>query len=134
MAALREHQRNGDIVILVSGSFPALLAPVADHLGTDETWCTSPEILAGRYTGRLAGLPMIGLRKADAVIMSATAYGTDPRNCVAYGDHSSDLPMLEAVGDAVVIGGDEDLPERARRRGWRLLPTLPAPRPAGSIA
>ncbi|MEV8335052.1 HAD family hydrolase [Streptomyces niveus] len=123
--ALRQHQENGDLTILVSGSFPALLEPIATWLGTDETWCTSPQIRNGRYTGRLSAPPMIGQRKADTVLLSASVHRADIRNCTAYGDHVSDLPMLHTTGRAVVVGGDEALRRIAQCRGWRLLPAAP---------
>ncbi|MFJ8308559.1 MULTISPECIES: HAD family hydrolase [unclassified Streptomyces] len=120
--ALFEHQAAGHMTVLVSGSFPALLKPIATHLGIDETWCTAPEISQGRYTGRLAAPPMIGRRKADAVRTSASVHQADLGECTAYGDHVSDLPMLETTGHAVVVGGDDDLRKTAQARGWLLLP------------
>jgi HAD superfamily hydrolase (TIGR01490 family) len=139
LAALREHGENGDRVVLVSGSFPPCLDPVAAYVGADETWCTEPEIADRVYTGGLTRAPMVGRAKADAVLLAAAAHGTSPEHCVAYGDHESDLPMLGAAGAAVVVGGDDDLRARARLRSWRLLPSappppdLPLPEPAGRV-
>ncbi|MGW1884000.1 HAD family hydrolase [Streptomyces sp. NPDC001970] len=127
LAALRKHRESGDRVVLVSGSFPACLDPVAAYLGADETWCTEPEIVDGVYTAGLTRAPMIGRAKADAVLLAAAAHRTSPEHCVAYGDHESDLPMLRAAGSAVVVGGDHDLRARARQRSWRLLPAAPPP-------
>ncbi|WP_181793546.1 HAD family phosphatase [Streptomyces sp. WELS2] len=123
--ALSEHQAAGHVTVLVSGSFPALLDPIAAHLGTDETWCTSPEISHGRYTGQLAAPPVIGHRKADIVLAAASAHRADVGECTGYGDHVSDLPMLETTGNAVVVGGDRELRRTAQVRGWRLLPSAP---------
>ncbi|MFF4854648.1 HAD family hydrolase [Streptomyces rubiginosohelvolus] len=120
--ALRAHQEADEITILVSGAFPALLDPIAAHLRTDETWCTSPEIHMGRYTGRLSAPPMIGQRKADAVLISAAVHRADREDTTAYGDHPSDLPMLEAVGTPVVVGEDKKMRATAQCRGWRLIP------------
>ncbi|WP_415950006.1 HAD family hydrolase [Streptomyces sp. KLOTTS4A1] len=127
LAALRRHQRDGDPVVLVSGSFPACLEPVAAYLGADETWCTPPEITHGRYTGRLIRPPMIGEAKATAVRLIAGAYRTTPSHCISYGDHISDVPMLGLTGSAVVVGGDEELRSLARSRSWLLLPGAPKP-------
>ncbi|TDU04077.1 HAD superfamily hydrolase (TIGR01490 family) [Streptomyces sp. 846.5] len=127
LAALRRHQGDRDRVVLVSGSFPACLDPVAAYLGSDETWCTPPEIHDGRYTGRLIGPPMIGAAKAQAVRTASEGYGVPLDRCVAYGDHSSDLPMLRATGTAVVVGGDLTMRAQARARSWGLLPGAPAP-------
>ncbi|GAB2715122.1 HAD family hydrolase [Streptomyces bullii] len=130
VAELRRHRERGDHVVLVSGSFPAPLRPIAADLGVDEVWCTEPEIVRGRHTGELAGPPMIGRAKADAVMNVLLRLGATRADCVAYGDHISDLPLLEAAGSAVVVGGDRRLRTSARIHGWPLLPgTPPAPEP-----
>ncbi|MFC7934492.1 HAD family hydrolase [Streptomyces cinereoruber] len=130
LTELRRHQERGDHVVLVSGSFPALLAPLAADLGVDDIRCTRPRIDHGRYTGALDGPPMIGAAKSDAVMHVTIRAGIDPADCTAYGDHVSDLPMLNAVGTAYVVGGDAGLRSAARLRGWRFLPgTPPAPEP-----
>ncbi|MFI5809206.1 HAD family hydrolase [Streptomyces sp. NPDC051561] len=129
LAALREHRRRGDRTVLVSGSFPACLGPLAEHLGVDDVWCTPPEIVNGRYTGGLLGPPMIGDAKADAVRLCASAHRIPPDACVAYGDHLSDLPMLRATGTAVVVGRDPELLAHAATRSWGLLPAAPPPPP-----
>jgi HAD superfamily hydrolase (TIGR01490 family) len=118
---LRGHQSLGHRTVIVSGSFPALLRPLADHLGIDGIHCTRPRIRDGRYTGELDGPPMIGAAKAAAVREETSARGVDPADCYAYGDHTSDLPMLLAVGRAVAVDGDPGLRREASARGWELI-------------
>ncbi|MFD7028466.1 HAD family hydrolase [Streptomyces sp. NPDC059917] len=127
VAALRRHQDDGTRIVLVSGSFPAVLDPIAEHLGADEVWCTEPDIAWGRYTGRLTRPPMLAEAKAEVVRAVAARHRTTPAECIAYGDHMSDLPMLRAVGSAVVVGGDKVLRTHARIHGWSLLPAAPVP-------
>ena len=50
---------------------------------------------------------MIGQAKADAAGELMARHRIDPRDCHAYGDHSSDLPLLEQVGHPVVVGGGD---------------------------
>jgi phosphoserine phosphatase len=63
---------------------------------------------------------MIGEAKAAAVtaVLDELAPGTPSW---AYGDHSSDLPMLEQVRTPVVVGDDAALTRLARERGWEVL-------------
>jgi HAD superfamily hydrolase (TIGR01490 family) len=118
-AELAAHRAAGRTVVLVSGSFPACLEPVAAHLGADRVLCSRPEIAHGRYTGWI-GTPMIGEAKAAAVaaVLDELAPGTPSW---AYGDHDSDLPMLEQVTTPVVVGADAALTRVARERGWAVL-------------
>ncbi|SEP92742.1 HAD-superfamily subfamily IB hydrolase, TIGR01490 [Streptomyces sp. yr375] len=109
--ALRAHRAAGASVVLVSGSFPPLLEPLAREVGADAVLCTRPRIVAGRYTGEV-DTPVIGEGKRAAVLRQLAARpDVDPRDCHAYGDHISDLPMLELVGHPVVVGDDSELRE-----------------------
>ncbi|MFB6806822.1 HAD family hydrolase [Streptomyces sp. NPDC056387] len=114
--ALREHRAAGASLVLVSGSFPPLLEPLAHELGADAVLCTRPLSADGVYTGEVA-TPVIGEGKRAAVLAHlASRPDVDPRDCHAYGDHVSDLPMLELVGHPVVVGDDAELRERLTRR------------------
>ncbi|MFC4606532.1 HAD family hydrolase [Streptomyces maoxianensis] len=130
VAAFRSHAAAGDLTVLVSGSFPACLAPMARYLGADLVLCSQPEIRDGRYTGAVHA-PMIGVEKASAVRRLVAERAVSAAHSWAYGDHDSDLPLLELVGFPVVVG-DEDrvLADRAARLGWRRLPGAAVPPPA----
>lgn len=125
--ALNRHRARGDAVVFVSGSFPAVLAPLAEHFGVSDVWATAPEIIDGRYTGELLREPMIGAAKADAARLAASVHGADLAGCSAYGDHLSDLPLLSAVGTPVVVAGDPRLDRHARLHHWTVLPGAPRP-------
>ncbi|MFJ3169673.1 HAD family hydrolase [Streptomyces roseus] len=107
--ALREHRAAGAALVLVSGSFPPLLEPLAREIGAETVLCTRPLTEDGRYTGEVA-TPVIGEGKRAAVLAHLAARpAVDPRDCFAYGDHLSDLPMLELVGHPVAVGEDPGL-------------------------
>ncbi|MFI9269876.1 HAD family hydrolase [Kitasatospora sp. NPDC052896] len=116
VAALREHRAAGAELVLVSGSFDACVAPIAGHVGASYVLATAPEAVDGRYTGEVVE-PMIGYGKRAGVMrLLADHAAVDPRDCFAYGDHLSDLPMLECVGHPRVVGGDPELIRRLDRR------------------
>ncbi|MGH8885719.1 MAG: HAD family hydrolase [Egibacteraceae bacterium] len=121
LSVLRRHARAGELIALVSGSFPPCLDPIADFVGADLLLCSRPEVRDGRYSGELA-MPMIGEGKAGAVRAEAAARGIALEHSSAYGDHVSDLPLLEVVGHPVVVGDDPGLNDHAIRRGWRRWP------------
>lgn len=125
LAELRAHQAAGDRVVLVSGSFPPPLAPIAAAVGADAVYCTELEVGAdGAYTGAIAAA-MIGDDKRVAV--EEYLGGLDPEApSWGYGDHSSDLPLLERVASPVVVGSDPTMLDVAAERGW---PVLPIERP-----
>jgi HAD superfamily hydrolase (TIGR01490 family) len=113
---LRRHQADGDRVVLVSGSFAAPLTPIAAAVGADEVYCTRLEVADGAYTGVISGA-MIGDDKRIAVedYLAAHAPGAPSWG---YGDHPSDLPLLEAVTSPVVVGSDQVMLDVAAERDW----------------
>lgn len=111
--ALELHRDAGDTVILVSGSFPAVLAPIAAEVGAARLLCSVPGVRDGVLTGHLVGDPCIGEAKRAAVRDALRRCpDVDPQCCYAYGDHLSDLPMLAEVGHPVIVGGSAELTAR----------------------
>ncbi|HEY5223675.1 MAG TPA: HAD-IB family hydrolase [Microbacteriaceae bacterium] len=118
---LREHQRAGDHIVLVSGSFDATLRPLAEDVGVDGVCCTQLETDGGLYTGQISAA-MIGDEKKQAVAAYLDALGLAAATSWGYADHSSDLPLLEHVTNPVVVGSDPELLKVAIRRQWSVMP------------
>lgn len=91
-------------VVLVSGSFEPLLAPLKERLGADDLLCTTAECIQGRYTGELIGTPCIGEAKREQMLRYALGHQVDLQNSWAFGDDDSDMPMLNTVGNGVMVG------------------------------
>ncbi|MBM3115835.1 HAD family hydrolase [Jeongeupia naejangsanensis] len=108
-------------LVAVSGSSHEILAPLMRHLGFDACLATTLEVRDGFYTGQIDGLQMIGDGKGVAVRQYAAEQGIDLADCVACGDHITDLPMLFQTGLAFVVEGDPALEEVARQRDWPVL-------------
>lgn len=126
--ALCAHRTRGAVVALVSGSFPAVLAPIAAAVGADHLLCARPEVRDGVLTGELIGGPVIAEGKRRLVRELLSRYpDVDPEDCFAYGDHVSDLPMLTEVGHPVVVGDDPEL-AASLPRAHRLRHKIPSRR------
>lgn len=128
---LLRHRARGDRVVLVSGSLHACLDPLARLLGAD-VLCTEQEVGAdGRFTGRL-DRSLVGPGRLRTVRAALGAWGIDGAHCSAYADHETDLELLHAVGDPVVVGDDPVLRAVAADRGWRHLPGTVSRSPHGA--
>ncbi len=121
LAELRAHQQAGREVVFVSGSFPALLEPIAEELNVRHLLATQLEVRHGRYTGDIIPPQTIGAGKVEALQQFLQARGGMPELCHAYGDDVSDLPMLSAVGQPTVVSGGRELEAKARAMGWRVI-------------
>ncbi len=121
LAELRAHQQQGRDAVFVSGSFPALLRPIANHLQVKTILATTMEIAGGSYTGNILEPQTIGEGKADAMRVFLSAMGSSAQDCYAYGDDMSDIPMLRAVGNPTVVRGGRYLEVHAQQLGWRII-------------
>jgi len=79
------------------------------------------EIVDGHYTGRPAG--PFNYREGKVLAMQEVAdrHGIDLAASFAYSDSESDLPMLRAVGHAVVVNPDGALRRIALQEGWEIV-------------
>ncbi|MFF2621020.1 HAD family hydrolase [Oerskovia jenensis] len=121
VSLVERHRRAGHVVVLVSGSFAPALAPLAEVLGGAHLLVTDPEVLEGRFTGRVAD-PMIGAAKVRAVAEHARREGISLPRSAAYGDDLSDAGYMGLTGHPTVVAAPgAPLAVLGRRRGWSLV-------------
>ena len=64
---------------------------------------------------------MYGEGKVEAMRRVRRRARHRPRRSYAYSDSASDLPMLRAVGNPVVVNPDDELAAIAAAEGWRVM-------------
>ncbi|MCA9620474.1 MAG: HAD family hydrolase [Myxococcales bacterium] len=118
--AVARHREAGDGLAIVTGATRYAAEPLATELGIDKVAFTGLEVDAeGLFTGRVSGPMCYG---ADKITHVRKLFGPDLdlREAVFYSDSITDLPLLEAVGEPVVVNPDARLRRLALRRGWRV--------------
>jgi HAD superfamily hydrolase (TIGR01490 family) len=119
---VRSHQEAGRPVFIVSAAGNELVSMLAFVLAMDGGIGTAYEVGPdGLMTGDLDGPFMYGEGKVEAMRRFAEEHDIDLERSYAYSDSASDLPMLRAVGNAVVVNPDAALAEVARAEGWRVM-------------
>jgi len=122
MARLAEHKKRGDLCVLISAGVRYALEPVVQDLGFDHLLCTELEVgHDGRYTGRSLGLICIDEHKRTMALALARSQEIDLAASHAYGNHQSDIPLLESVGFPVAVEPTGPLRREAVKRGWPIL-------------
>jgi len=116
----RTHLRAGQRVWLVSAAPVEMASLIARKLELTGALGTVSAIVDGKYTGKLAGVPLHGPAKAEAVRALAERESLDLALCSAYSDSSNDIPMLSLVGQPVAINPDAALRRHARAMGWHV--------------
>jgi HAD superfamily hydrolase (TIGR01490 family) len=113
------HWAQGHRVFLVSGTLDFLAHAVARHLpGPVEVCATKLETRNGRWTGRLASPQLSRYEKARAVRNVAAQFGLLLWDSYAYGNATSDLPMLDSVGHRFAVNPSAGLRGIASGEGW----------------
>jgi HAD superfamily hydrolase (TIGR01490 family) len=119
---LRSAREAGAAIVLVSGSFRELVAPIAELVEASDLLVAPLEQSGGTYTGRLVGPPLIGEGKAKRVAAYAAARQLDLSTCVGLGDDVSDVPFLRLMGTQYVpADAHPDMIHITRTLGWRIL-------------
>jgi HAD superfamily hydrolase (TIGR01490 family) len=122
LSRVQSHKKKGHLLVLISGSVRYLLEPVVKDLEFDHLLCTDLEVdKNGLMTGKPAGLVCVDHNKKKLTIKLAQQLELDLERSYAYGNHHSDLPLLETVGNPHVVEPDSILEKIAHQRSWPIL-------------
>ena len=119
---LNWHRDQGHVTVLVSGSVRYMLEPVVADLGIKHLLCSELEqgpdgLLTGKADGRLC----LGEHKRYLASELAADIGLELGASYAYGNHQSDLPLLELVGFPHAVEPTRPLRLVARENNWPIL-------------
>jgi len=115
------HQDAGRPVYIVTAASQEMADLMAHVLVFDGGVGSRLEVCDGRYTGRAAGPFNYREGKVLSLRELAASEAIDLGASYAYSDSESDLPMLRAVGNPVVVNPDADLRAVALEEGWEIV-------------
>jgi HAD superfamily hydrolase (TIGR01490 family) len=121
----QEHISKGHEVWLVSATPWEIGDLIARKLGLTGAIGTRIRHADGVYTGELDGEVMHHEHKAAAAKDLATKAGADLADSWAYSDSRNDIPLLELVGNPVVVNPDPILAHHAHQHEWPILRFTP---------
>ena len=114
----------GDLVAVVTATNSFITRPIADLYGIGHLIATEPEVVAGRFTGRTAGIPSFQAGKLTRVEQWLAGLGRSLesfRESWFYSDSHNDLPLLSAVTNPVAVDPDPVLAAYAAQREWPIV-------------
>ncbi|MDX1414874.1 MAG: haloacid dehalogenase-like hydrolase [Candidatus Promineifilaceae bacterium] len=121
LAELEAHRDQGRRVIITTGQIEPILAEFLQKLDGYEGLGTAVTFEDGRFSGKVAGNLLQGSLKANAL----QPFARDGRIYAAYGDTTTDIPMLSMSARPVAVDPDPDLRLHAQQQGWRILEAAP---------
>ncbi|MDH5182615.1 MAG: HAD-IB family hydrolase [Gammaproteobacteria bacterium] len=118
---LQQHREQGDFLLIITATNSFVTRPIAEALGVDDILATEPELLDGRYTGKVSGLPTFREGKVERLQQWLANSPHDLDQSWFYSDSLNDLPLLEVVTHPIAVDADETLLQHARMKGWTVM-------------
>ena len=115
------HRGAGDTLLIITATNTFVGAPIAARFGIPHLIATEPELIDGRYTGAVAGIPAFREGKVRRLDAWLTGRGETLAGSCFYSDSHNDLPLLGRVERPVAVDPDPQLREAAVARGWPIL-------------
>lgn len=121
LGLVEHHRRNQAELLIITATNSFITRPIADMFGIDHLIATEPEIVEGRYTGEVAGIPSYREGKVTRLNDWLEAHGADMKDSWFYSDSYNDLPLLSMVDNPVAVNPDDRLRSHAEEAGWEIL-------------
>jgi HAD superfamily hydrolase (TIGR01490 family) len=121
---VRRHLAAGDLCAIITATNSFVTAPIAREFGVAHLIATEPESHAGRFTGRLAGIPCFRegkVRRLDDWLGGLGHQLANFEESAFYSDSHNDLALLERVTRPVAVDPDPELAAQAARRRWEVI-------------
>ena len=120
-ALLERHRAQGDHLLITTATNRFITEPIAELLGVTDLIATEPEVVAGRHTGRIAGVPNFRDGKLERLGLWKALQTQTFSGMTVYSDSHNDLPLLRAADQPVAVDPDAQLRDEAQRRGWPII-------------
>jgi HAD superfamily hydrolase (TIGR01490 family) len=121
---VNEHIARGDLCVLITATNEFVTTPIAQLFGFDHLLAVQLEQQAGRYTGKLIGVPSFREGKITRLhdfLAQRRQSLTDFSQSYFYSDSANDLPLMSLVQHPIATNPDPALRAHAQIHGWKTL-------------
>ncbi|MDX1553023.1 MAG: HAD family hydrolase [Marinobacter sp.] len=118
---LDSHRVQGHTLLIITATNRFVTEPVAELLGIEHLIATEPELVNGRYTGEVAGVPSFQDGKVTRLNDWLQSTGESLDGAWFYSDSHNDAPLLRKVENPVAVDPDPTLENIAKENGWKIM-------------
>ena len=115
------HRLKGDVLMIITATNRFVTDPIAGELGVEHLLATNPEMLDGRYTGQVSGIPCFKEGKVKRLDAWLANTHHSMEGSWFYSDSLNDIPLLERVDNPVAVDPDDTLAQHAEMKGWPII-------------
>ena len=117
-----QHRQSQDILMIITATNRFVTEPIAKRLGIDNLLATEPEIINGRYSGKITGSPCYQQGKVERLKQWLQPQSTlSLQDSYFYSDSINDVPLLTIVDNPVAVDPDKNLRETALKNNWPII-------------
>lgn len=116
-----EHNSNGGKTIILSAASPYICKPVMEYLNMDDYICTVPEIVEGKFTGKIIGRYCYGPEKLSRIQAYISTNGYKLDDAYYYADSYADRFVFEQVSNPVCVNPQKKLVREAVQQSWQIV-------------
>jgi HAD superfamily hydrolase (TIGR01490 family) len=120
-ALLQKHREAGDRLLIVTATNRFVVEPICHSLGVSEFLAADPEIVDGRYTGKVVGTPTYQQGKVIRLKEWLQEQSETLEGSWFYSDSANDLPLLLEVDNPVAVDPCGKLREKAEDQHWPII-------------
>ncbi|MGF2736603.1 HAD family hydrolase [Marinobacter sp. DUT-1] len=118
---LDQHRQQGHTLMIITATNRFVTEPIADLLGVEHLIATEPELVNGRYTGEVAGVPSFQDGKVTRLNDWLDHHRRTLEGAWFYSDSHNDVPLLKQVENPVAVDPDPRLEALAKESGWPVI-------------
>lgn len=118
---INKFKQQGDTIIIISASIEPIVKKICKEFCLEEFICTKLEVIDGKLTGNLSGVPLYGDERINQIKKYLSSSGRNFNMIYYYNDHFSDIGLMEFVDVPVCVNPDPKLKKIAVRKKWEIL-------------
>ena len=120
-ALIEQHRQQQDTLVVITATNRFITGPIAELYNIQHLLATEPEIINGRYSGAITGVPCFQDGKVEQLESWLETNRLTLNDSWFYSDSHNDLPLLTRVSHPVAVDPDEILKQHASEHGWPVI-------------
>lgn len=120
---INKHKKQGDTLLVITATNRFIAENIIKLYAIENLLATEPEIVAGRYTGKIKGMPTYANGKVDNLILWLKNNNEKIENASFYSDSHNDIPLLNFVDNPIAVNPDKKLSVYAKENNWPIIYT-----------
>ena len=120
-ALIERHRQQQDTLVVITATNRFITGPIAELYNIQHLLATEPEIINGRYSGGVSGVPCFQGGKVEQLESWLETNRLTLDDSWFYSDSHNDIPLLNMVTHPIAVDPDDALKAEAEKRDWSII-------------